>query len=175
MNRQEKETLVAELKEQMSAAQATFLINYKGLNVATLQGLRRGVRSGGGTIKVTKASLMRIAAQELEGSEEFASNFKQQVGLVFARGDVAAVAKQLMDFSKTNKSLQVVAGFFENRLLNNQQLVFLATLPSREVLIGQLAGTLQAPISALARVLQANIAGLAYVLKAVEEKKQQST
>ena len=174
MNKQTKIALVSDLKGLMSAAQATFLINYKGLDVVALQGLRRTVRNEGGSVKVTKASLMRIAAQDIPGSDSFAENFKEQVGLVFANKDVSAVAKQLVNFTKTHASLKVVAGFYEARLLSAEELQFLATLPSKEALVGQLAATLQAPIGGLARVLQAHIAKLAYVLKAVEEKQQNS-
>ncbi len=174
MNKQTKIAIVADLKGLMSTAQATFLINYKGLDVAALQGLRKEVRNGGGSIKVTKASLMRIAAQDIPGSDSFAENFKEQVGLVFANNDVSAVAKQLVNFSKTHATLKVVAGFYEARLLSSAELQFLATLPTKDVLVGQLAATLQAPISGFARVLHAHIAKLAYVLKAVEEKQQNS-
>ncbi len=174
MNKQTKIALVSDLKVLMGAAHATFLINYKGLNVAALQGLRKTVRGEGGSIKVTKASLMRIAAQDIPGSDVFAENFKEQVGLVFANNDVSAVAKELVNFSKKHTTLKVVAGFFESRLLSSAELQFLATLPSKEVLVGHFAATLQAPISGLARVLQAHIAQLAYVLKAVEEKQQNS-
>ncbi|NDD55416.1 50S ribosomal protein L10 [bacterium] len=124
---------------------------------------------------MTKASLMRIAAQDIPGSDTFAENFKNQVGLVFANDDVSAVAKQLVNFAKDHESLKVVAGFYEARMISQQELTFLATLPSKEVLLGTLAGTLQAPISGLARALQAHIAKLAYALKAVEEQKQQNS
>jgi large subunit ribosomal protein L10 len=157
MNKQTKIALVSDLKGLMGAAQATFLINYKGLNVAALQGLRKAVRGDGGSIKVTKASLMRIAAQEIPGTDAFAENFKEQVGLVFANNDASVVAKHLVDFSKQHTTLKVVAGFYEARLLSAAELQFLASLPSKEVLIGQFAATLQAPMGALARALQAHV------------------
>jgi large subunit ribosomal protein L10 len=172
MKKQQKTALVSDLQGLMNAAQATFLINYKGLSVADLQALRRTVRNDGGAIKVTKASLMRIAAQQIPGSDSFAEHFKNQVGLVFANNDVSAVAKQLVNFAKDHASLKVVAGFYEARMISSQELVYLSSLPSKEVLIGQLAATLQAPIAGLARVLNAHIAQLAYALKAVEQQKQ---
>jgi large subunit ribosomal protein L10 len=172
MKKQQKTALVSDLQGLMGSAQATFLINYKGLSVAKLQSLRRTVRNDGGSVKVTKASLMRIAAQNVPGSDVFATHFKDQVGLVFANSDVSAVAKQLVKFAKDHTALKVIAGFYEARMISSQELMFLATLPSKEVLLGQLAATLQAPVAGLARVLNAHIASLAYALKAVEQQKQ---
>lgn len=172
MKKHQKTALISDIKGLMGAAHATFLINYKGLSVAELQALRNTMRSDGGSIKVTKASLMRIAAQEIPGSDVFAEHFKNQVGLVFANDDVSVVAKHLVSFAKDHAALKVVAGFYEARMISSQELLFLSSLPSKEVLLGHLAATLQAPVAGLARVLSAHIAGLAYALKAVEQQKQ---
>jgi large subunit ribosomal protein L10 len=173
MNKQQKEAMIADLKQLMTSSQGTFLINYKGMNVPLLQTLRKNIRAEGGQVKVTKATLMRLAAQDIAGSDGFAENFKEQVGLVFATNDVSAIAKKLVAYAKENESLRVIAGFYQNKMLNKQELTVLATLPSREVLLGQLAGTLQAPMATLARQLNQMVARLAYVLKAIEEQKQQ--
>ncbi len=170
MNRQQKETTVADLKQLLGTAQATFLVNYKGMDVHLLQGLRRKLRTDGGTLKVTKATLMRIAAKDIPGTETFAQSCKDQVGLVFAKSDISLIAKQLFIFAKEHQNLKVVAGFYESKLLSPQELAFLASLPSREVLIAQLLGTMQAPVTSFVRVLHLLIARLVYVLKQIEEK-----
>jgi large subunit ribosomal protein L10 len=172
MNRQEKEAVVADLKQMMSNAQATFLINYKGMSVSLFQGLRKNVRQEGGKIRVAKANLMQIAAKDLPGSEAFSQTFKDQVGLVFAQKDVSALAKQLVNYAKNHETMKVVAGFYESRMLTQQDLNMLASLPSREVLLAQLCGTLQAPTASFVRVLHLLIARLVYVLKQVEEKQK---
>jgi large subunit ribosomal protein L10 len=170
MNRQQKEQIVADLRQMMTDAQATFLVNYKGLSVASLQQLRKNLRAGGSKFQVAKATLMQKAAQSIDGAGNFSESFKDQVGLVFTKDDVSCAAKQLIAFAQENQSLKVIAGFYEARMLSNQELNFLATLPSRDVLIAQLLGTMQAPMTATVRILYLLIARLVIVLKEIEKK-----
>jgi len=172
MNRQQKDVLITDLRRLMSDAQATFLLQYKGLSVPSLQELRKSVRKEGGSLKVAKASLMRRAAEELDGTEKFAPLLKDQVCLVFANKDVSATAKNIVTFAQDNENLLIVAGFSEAQLLSKADIQFFATLPPREILIGQLLGTMQAPIASFIRILHLLLAKLVYVLKQIEEKQQ---
>lgn len=172
MNRQQKAEIIEDLKKMMASAQATVLVNYKGLDVPLLQSLRKNLRKEGSQLRVTKATLMRIAAQDMAGSDGFSKEFKDQVGLVFVSKDISGTAKQLSTFAKENEALKIIAGFYESKLLTRQDLDILASLPSREVLIAQVVGTMQAPITNFVRVLHMMIARLAFVLKSIEEKKQ---
>lgn len=173
MNRQQKADVVQSLRGSFEGSQASFLVGYKGLTVQQLLELRRGLRRNGGSMKVAKARLMKRAADGMKFAEDFTPLFKDQIGIVFAANDAAAIAKFLYDFSKKNNNLTVVAGCVEDCVIDAQSVLRIATLPSREVLLGQLAGTLQAPITSFARVLQQLIAGLAIALKQVAEQKQQ--
>ncbi len=171
MNRQQKEALISNLQQMMSDAQATFLVNYKGMPVPVLQRLRRNLRKDGSNLKVAKATLMRLAAKSIAGSDAFAESFKDQVGLVFVKKDISSAAKQLTTFAKEHEALKIIAGFYEARLLSKQELEFIASLPSREVLIAQLLGTMQAPITNFTRILYLLIARLVIVLKQIEAQK----
>src|SRR5438552_6041227 len=135
MKRQQKESVITDLQRMMAEAQATFLINYKGMNVSLLQGLRRNLRAEGNALKVTKATLMRRAAKDIAGSEPFAESFKDQVGLVFVKKDISGAAKQLVSYAKEHEELKIIAGFYDSKLLTKQELAVLASLPAREVLI----------------------------------------
>jgi large subunit ribosomal protein L10 len=154
MNRQEKSQLVSELKGQFSQSTGSILVGYKGLSVNQLQKLRRGVRQNGGQFKVTKARLMRLAAEDLETAQPLIPFFKEQVGLVFMVNEDPAVIKFLHTFSKENEGFKLVAGSMGSKLVEASTLVRLASIPSREVLLSQLCGVLKAPISKLAFVLQ---------------------
>jgi large subunit ribosomal protein L10 len=169
MNRQQKESMISDVRQMMSGAQATFLVNYKGLSVPALQILRKRLRTEGSKLKITKATVMRIAAKDITGADAFAESFKEQVGLVFASKDVPGTAKQLFSFAKENESLKILAGFYESKVLSSQELNFLASLPSREVLISQLLGTLNAPMTNFVRVLSMLVARLPIVLKEIEK------
>jgi large subunit ribosomal protein L10 len=175
MNRQQKEFAVSDFKKLLTESQATFLINYQGLSVALMQSLRRDIRQNGGLLKVTKARLMKKAADSLShdfsGLNKFQEKFKNQIGLVFTNKDISATAKKLVEFSKKHEKLQIISGFFDSKVLSNEQIIALASLPSREILLGMLAGTMQAPITSFVRLLNLLIVRLLYVLQRVNEKK----
>ncbi len=173
MNRQQKSEVVETLRNLFEGSQAAFLVGYKGLTVHKLQELRKGLRQKGGSMMVAKARLMKRATQGMEYEGDFAPLLKDQISIVFASGDAAAVAKLLNDFAKENNQLKVVAGCVEDRVIDAQSVIRIATLPPREVLLAQLAGTLQAPITKLAGTLNQLIAGLAISLKQVADKKQE--
>lgn len=154
MNRQEKTQLVTALKDQFSNSVGSILVGYKGLSVNQLQKLRRGIRQNGGSFKVTKARLMKIAAENIDTAQPLIPYFKEQVGLVFLEKQDPAVIKFLHNFSKDNEALKMVAGSLDAKLVDAATLTRLASLPSREVLLAQVCGILKAPISKLAFVVQ---------------------
>ena len=170
MNRQQKEAVVADFKDMLSQSQASFIVNYKGLDVSGMISLRRKLRESGGKLKVTKARLMKVAAEGIDGIDHFKDDFKDQIGIVFALDEVAPIAKQLVEFAKRNKNLEVVSGFSESKVLSKSEVEFFASLPSREVLLAQLLGVLQAPITGLARVINAPMQQLVSVLDAIAKK-----
>lgn len=170
MNRQQKEAVVKEINEQIKESNASFLIGYKGLSVSQLQNLRGHLRHVDGVFKVAKARLMKLAAKDIDGIDGFIDKFKDQVGLVFAKGEVPSVAKELVKFSKDNGQLNIVSGFFESKIMDSGQIDYLASLPSKDVLLGQLARTLQAPVGNLARLLNQMIVRLVYALDQIAKK-----
>jgi len=170
MNRQQKEAVVNDVKEMLTGSQAAFLVGYKGLDVASMQSLRKDLREVGGKLKVTKARLMKIAAQGIEGIDGFQESFKDQVGLVLATQEVPSVAKALSKFAQDNEALRIVSGFFESKVISKQEVDYLASIPSKEILLARLMGTIQAPVTNLARLLNMMIIRLLIVLKQVSEK-----
>lgn len=173
MNRQQKESVVSQLREEFSQNEAAFLVGYRGLTVRQLEKLRGDLREKGGTFKITKARLMKLAVDGLDGQQDLSPFFRHQVGLVFARQEAPGIAKVLSDFAKAHEGLQLVVGCLDNRILQKNDVIRIASLPSREVLLAQVAGTLNAPISNLASVLNVLIVRLLWTLKQVEEQKQQ--
>jgi large subunit ribosomal protein L10 len=172
MNRQEKETVVSELKENFAASTGLFLVGYRGMTVAQLQRLRKMIRQNQGHLKVAKVRLVKRAIEGLPGSEELAPLLKEQVALVFAEKESSAIAKAIADFAKENEALKIVAGYIDAAVLPASVVGRIAALPSREVLLAQLCGTLNAPVSRLAGLLSGMQAKLVMVVKQVEQKKQ---
>lgn len=175
MNRSQKELLVTELAQQLQGASAAFLVNYQGSSVKTLHALRKQLRTRDSSLRVAKARILKLAVSTVPGGNNFAPMLKEQVGLVIAAGkDVSGVAKNLVDFAKGNETIKVVSGFYEAQVLSTEQVVYFASLPSREVLLGQFLGTLQAPIAHFVRLLNMLIVRLLYVLQRIAEQKQQA-
>lgn len=171
MNRQKKEQEIKSLKENFVSSEASFVVGYKGLTVEDLMGLRSQLREQGGTLKVSKVNLMKLALDDVDGAQELVPALDGQIAFVFAKQEAPAVAKTIYTYSEDKEALDVKGGFFEQRFLSVQDVKTLATLPPREVLLAQLCGVLQAPVAGLARTLHMVPTQLACVLKKVEEKK----
>lgn len=169
MNRQQKEAVISEFKDLLTNTKAAFLVGYKGLTVKNLESLRRDLRKDGGVFKVTKARLMKIAAQDINGIDSFKDEFKDQVGLVFVNNEVPTVAKTLVNFAKENEQLNVISAFFESKVMAKPEIDFLASLPTKEVLLSQVLGSLQAPTTGVVRILHTMIFRLLYTLKQISE------
>ena len=171
MKLQEKKELVKAIQDSFNNAQASFLVGYQGLNVAQLSELRKKLREQEGAFKVAKLTLIRHAIDQVQNADVLSEYLQDQLALVFAQNESSAVAKVLSDFAKDNEQLEIVAGVMDSQLLSVESIINLAKLPSKEVLIAQLLGTLQAPARSLAYVLNMVILRLLIVLKEIEKKK----
>lgn len=171
MNRQQKELLVEELKQSFASSPASFLVNYRGLSVNKVQSLRKSLRANGGKFKVAKARLMKLAVKDIPGCEDLTPYLHDQLGVVFSSQEPTAVAKALYDFAKENENLAIVAGCFESKIVSKNSIEFIASLPSREVLLSQVAGVLQAPVAQVAVMMNALLQKFAWALKELERKK----
>lgn len=154
MNRAEKQNVIESLQNDFSKSNAAFLVGVKGLSVTQIQALRKDLRPQGGKLKITKARLMKIAANNVK-EDILDPFFKDQIGVVFAGSEPSAIAKILYNFAKQNEALKIVAGSVEKQLFDKQLITRIAQLPSKEVLLAQLCGTLKAPIAKLAIVIDA--------------------
>lgn len=172
MNRNEKQLVINSIKNDFANSEAAFLVGVKGLTVDAVQALRKGLFAQGGSIKVTKNTLLKLAVKDVDGLSELAPHFKEQIAVVFAEENSPAVAKMLNETAKQNELFQIIAGSLNNAVLDKSQVIALASLPSREILLAQVLGTLNAPITGFASVLNQLILRLLWVLKKIEEQKQ---
>jgi large subunit ribosomal protein L10 len=164
--RPEKVAVVDEVKGRFHDSSAAILTEYRGLSVADLETLRRSLREAGGEYKVYKNTLVRRAADDI-GLADLNALLEGPTAIAFVQGDVAAVAKVLRDFARTNPNLVVKGGLIGSSLIDAGSAAALADLPSREVLLAQLAGMLAAPMQRFASLLQAVPQRFAYALAAL--------
>jgi len=173
----EKQALVASIKEKLTTAKGAVLTSYKGLTVAQDTELRRALREAGVSYHVVKNTMTRIAAKEA-GLDAINDHLAGTTALAVSTTDAIAPAKAICEFIKKNKLedngvLVVKVGLVDGTVINADEVKALASLPSREVLIAKLLGSMQAPISNTVNVLQGVIRNAVYVLDAVRQQKEQ--
>lgn len=153
-NQDAKVVKAAEIKEKISSASSFVLVNYQGLTVAEDTALRSEFRKNGVSYHVYKNRLMKIALNEM-GFTQFDDALNGPTAIAMGTYDIAAPAKIVLAKAKEYKKLNIKCGLVDGSYLDSQGCTVLATLPSREGLISQILGLLQAPVAGLARALNA--------------------
>ena len=153
MAKPEKASAVSELAEDFRTSQATLVTEYRGLSVTSMKALRRAL---GSTTKysVVKNTLTKIAAREA-GVPIPDEMLKGPSALAFVKGDPIDAARMLRDFSRENPFLVIKGGIYEGKAVTSEEVMQLANLESREVLLAKLAGAMKGSIAKAARVFDA--------------------
>ena len=153
LNRSEKEAVITDVTGLAAKAQTLVIAEYRGITVADMTKLRNTARSNGVTLSVLKNTLARRAV----AGSSFEVMSDQMTGpLIYSFSeDAVAAAKVVSEFSKTNDKLVIRAGAYGGKVLDVNGVKQLASIPSKEVLLAQLLGLMQSPISRTARVLAA--------------------
>ena len=170
MPRPDKVEQVELLTQKLRGARVAILTDYRGLTVGQLQELRGRLRAQDVEYRVVKNTLARRAAVEA-GHPDFQDMLKGPVAIAFGGEDVGAPSRLLAEFVRqTRVRLDIVGGLVEGRLMGPEQVRQIADLPSREVLLAQLLGTLQSPVSQLVGAIQAPVQQLVGLLEAYQAK-----
>ena len=175
MNKQQKEEIVSSLSKNFSQSEASFLVNVKGLTVSQSESLRRKLRDKGGKLQIVKVRLMKRALVTAQQAQVLESFMKEQIGVVFVSREAQAVAKVLSHFSKENETFKIVAGAMESSLLGANEVMLLATLPARPVLLGRVVQAMQSPLTGLVFMTNQMMAQLITIIEQVEKKKQSNS
>lgn len=153
LNLQEKQAIVSEVSAEVAKAQTIVLAEYRGIAVADITVLRANARKSGVYFHVLKNTLARRA---VKGTPFETLSDKMSGPLVYSiSADAVAAAKVVHEFAKTNDKLVIKAGSYNGKVLDAAAVAALASVPSKEVLLAQLCGLLQSPVSGMARVLAA--------------------
>jgi large subunit ribosomal protein L10 len=169
MARAEKVAAVAELTERFQGSSGAVLTEYRGLSVAQLGELRRSLGEHV-TFAVVKNTLTKIAAAEAGVAGELTDMLIGPSAIAFVQGDVVEAARGLRDFSRANPLLVIKGGVLDGKALTPDEIVRLADLESREVLLAKLAGAMKASMSGAAATFAALPTQMARLLAALEEK-----
>lgn len=164
----EKATIIANLNQRLNSSPFIFITDYAGLKVDQFGELRNRLHGVGARCSVVKNTMLKLAAKEA-GLPDL-GELHGQTAIVTGEKDVAAAAKILKTFAAEFKKPTVKAGIVDRLVVSSEQISAIADLPSREVLLSQLLGVLQAPASKLVRLLNEPASQLARVLQAKADK-----
>jgi large subunit ribosomal protein L10 len=167
-----KKEIVADLKETLSESTLALVIEYQGLTVAEISDLRRRLRPSGAVCKVTKNTLMGIAIRDEEKWQPLSELLKGSSAFLLVKEDFSSAIKAYQDFQKATKKTELRGGVMEGRLLKEPDVKALGDLPSKEQLIAQIAGAINALATKIAVGINEVPGSLARALQAVAEQEQ---
>ena len=170
MNKNDKERFITDMNDRLKKARATYLVDYKGIDVETINRLRGELRKVGAEFKVVKNRLLKLASVDTE-TESIKDQFIGPCALAISYDDIVAPAKALVDFSKDVKGLELKGGQISGKPMDFNGLKKLASLPGREQLLSQVLSAMNAVPTSLVRVLNGVMVNMLNVLKAIETSK----
>jgi len=170
LTRSQKEARVEELKKQFTSKSTVLVGDFTGMDVATATDMRRELREASVEYRVVKNSLAKLAMEEA-GFGVLKEHMTGPNGFVMTDGDAAVAAKIMVEFEKTRKTPQIRMGIIDAAMVTAADIRRIAELPSREVLLAQIAAGFQAPVAGLARLLNELSRKLVATLDAVAKQK----
>jgi len=166
MPTEKKQEIINQFEKRFSECTIVIVTHYQGLSASNMDDLRRRLRQCGNEYYVAKNTLVSMAADKV-GWGNMKELLGGPVGVALGFGEVTEIAKVIADYIKTSSALlNIKGGLMEGKILSSDQVVALAKLPSKEILVSMLLRTMQGPISSLVYVLSANLKQFVLVLEA---------
>ncbi|MEL7344072.1 MAG: 50S ribosomal protein L10 [Pseudomonadota bacterium] len=170
MDRAQKEKVVEELGQIFESSGVVVVAHYVGMTVAEMQDLRAKMRDAGGSIRVAKNRLAKIALEDTP-SASIADLLTGMTVLAYSEDPVAA-AKVSEDYAKENKKFEILGGAMAGTALDRAGVKAVSSMPSREELIASIVGCIGAPASNIAGAIGAPASNVASILSTIEERAQ---
>lgn len=171
---EDKQAMVTALKEDLSESQLALVIDYQGLTVGEIMDLRRRLRPSGTVCKVAKNTLMGIAIDGQDNWQPLTELLKGSSAFLLVKDDFSGAIKAYQEFQKASKKTELRGGVMDGRLLKEADVKALGDLPSKEQLMAQIAGALNALAAKIAVGINEVPASLGRSIKAVSEQEQGS-
>lgn len=171
MNRNEKRQVVTDFSKRVEGFQAAVLTHYRGLNVEQINTLRRRFREEKISYHVVKNTLIKQAAKGTD-LEKLTDYLKGPTAIAISHGDPVLLAKILSEFVKAQPKLEIKAGLIQGRVISPDEIKALAVMPSREVLLAQVLGGIQAPAQEIAGII---LGGLQQIVSLMQARIDQLT
>ncbi|HEV2339945.1 MAG TPA: 50S ribosomal protein L10 [Patescibacteria group bacterium] len=170
-NKEKKIAIVTEVKEKVDKAKAMVFTNYQGLTHKQLETFKREVKKADAEFVATKNTLLKLALgkERVDGQED---KFQQPTGALYVYGDIVKPLKALAQLIKETEKPKIKFGLLENVVITDKDVLKLASLPSREILLAQLARMLNTPIQGFHRALNWNLQKFVMTLSAIAKSKE---
>lgn len=166
----EKSVVITDLKENLKNSQLAMVIDYQGLTVAEITDLRRKLLPKGTVCKVTKNTLMKIAIEDNPTWQPMEKFLNGSTAVLLTKEDIPGAIKAYQEFQKATKKTELKGGVMEGKALNESQIKAISELPSKEQLMGQVAGAINSLAAKIAIAINEVPGSLARGIKAVSEK-----
>jgi len=164
----QKQEIIEDLRDKFAKAKAIVLVEIKGLKVKEISELRKRLKAMDSNLKVVKKTLAELIFKEnkIDFNEE---DFKTEVGFVFGFKDEVSPAKTVYQSGKEYENLKILGGYLEKKFKTAQEMTVLAQLPTKEQLLANLIGSINAPVSNFVYSLKYNLKGLVYILSTIKK------
>lgn len=169
LTKEQKKQVINDLKEKLRKQKSAVFVDYRGLSVKDLNSLRKDLKKENIDFKVSKKTLMDLAIKQADFNEVPIKDLDGQIAIAFGYKDEVGPAKHLYKFAKTHKSLKILGGILAGGFVDQDGVMRLAKLPSKQELLAQALATLNAPITGFARVLNGNIINLLNILGRIKQ------
>ena len=170
-SKEQKNVIKATVQQSLEKYSAAFVAQYGGISTQELTKLRVNLRKVGGRLCVAKNRVTKKAIQDgYESSQGLSEFLSGQVGVIYTN-DVAATAKEILSFSKENKKFVVKGGIVDSKTTSKEEIKALSMLPSKDVLMGQIVGSLVSPHRGLMYALNGVSSNLVRVISAIKDLK----
>lgn len=166
ISKEKKSIVLQGLKEKIDQQKSIVLVETKGLKTKDIEDLKNDLKKENCCFLVAKKTLLNIALKE---NKIDPLDIQTQFGLALGFEDEIAPARIVYKKVKTNKNIKILGGILENTFNSEQEIVALAKLPTKDILVQRLVGTIAYPLTGFLNVLQANIKGLIYALNAIKK------
>ena len=171
LSRENKQEVINQISEKFKSNPSVFVLEYKGLTVKELEGVRKELRQTNSELKIAKNTLLKKAAEDTD-ADQLSDLFVGSTAVAFCPEDSAAAAKVFVKSAKDLELLNIKGGLLEGKLVSVEEIETISKLPSRVELIGQFMGLLNSPMSSFLYSLQNMQSKLLYALEALKEKKE---
>jgi large subunit ribosomal protein L10 len=168
LTKERKKEIIDSLEQKCNDQKVMIFAGFKGSKNKDLLELRRELKSNDSCLMVAKKTLMKIAFSKNKFNLDY-DKLDGEIAVVFGFQDEVIPAKTIFNFSKKNKTINIIGGVLDGEFKESADIIELAKLPSKQEILAKLVGTIQAPVSGFANVLQGNIKGLVYLLSNIKK------